>query len=308
MHHRKLIAHGPSSLTIALPHKWAKRYNLRKGDVVEVEETDQGLRVNPQPSEHKKTITIDLTNHNWPTLVAVLTTVYRRAYDEITIRYGTAEEYQNISAAIRSLLGLAIMENRKGVCLVKSLPTELEQDFPTLFRRVFLILLQQLEDLTDVIHKKDILKTFYHRDADLNAIVNLAIRMINKGYIHDRFEELHLFHALLLLEECGDDITRFTIETMKVAPKETKELPEAIKKTHAIVRLLYDVYFQKKSGIGEFYKQYYLYWPDCKGPAAPTYEFFAKREKDQPVFYLRSIVEKIVHLAEVLISPAADTT
>ena len=195
MYTRKLIAHGPSSLTIALPHKWVKKNHLKKGDDVTLNEDDQGLRVNAKPSEGKKNISITVKKHDLPSTVTVLTTVYRRGYDEVSISYETPEEYQHISSAIRSLLGYAVMENRRGTCLVKSLPSNLEQDFATLFRRVFLILLQQLEDLGEIlVSSPAILKTFYHRDADLNAIVNLAIRMINKGYVNDRFEELHLFH------------------------------------------------------------------------------------------------------------------
>lgn len=301
MSSRKLIAHGPSSLTLALPHKWIKKHHLQKGDEVNVEEEDEGLRIAFKPSQKKKTISIDLSKHDWPAVMTVLTTIYRRGYDEVNIKYETPEEYNNISNAIRSLLGYAVVENKKGSCLIKSLPTDLEQDFPTLFRRVFLILLQELEDLQEIVSQPEQLKTFYRRDVDLNAIVNLAIRMINKGYVQDRFEELHLFHALLVLEECGDDITRFTIETC--SHKEANKMKEAVGHCSKLLRLLYDTYFQKKGNIMSFYKQYYLYWPDYKKMPAPVYEYFAKNSKDKPVFYLRSIVEKIIQLAEILLLP-----
>lgn len=302
---RKLIAHGPSSLTIALPHKWVKKYRLGKGDVVSVAEDDQGLRINPKPSERKKSISILLAKHDWPATISVLTTVYRRGYDEVKVRYETPEEYQNISNAVRSLLGFAIMENRKGVCLIKSLPSELEQDFPTLFRRVFLILLQQLDDLSELLGKPETLKTFYQRDADLNAIVNLAIRMINKGYLQDRLEELILFHALLLLEEAGDDVTRFTIEIH--SSREAAKLKESVQKASQMLRLLYDCYFQQKGGIMDFYRQYYLYWPDVKKMPVPVYEHFsAAMKQGKPVFYLRSIVEKVIQLAEMLLMPTVE--
>lgn len=301
MYARKLIAHGPSSLTIALPFKWVQKYGLEKGDVVAVEETDQGLCVNPKASERKKDIQINLRGHDWPAIVTVLTTVYRRGYDEVRVRYETSKEYQDISSAVRLLLGYAIAENRKGNCLIKSLPSELEQDFATLFRRVFFILLQELDDLSENLDAETF-KSFYHRDADLNAIVNLALRMINKGYIHDRFQELHLFHALLILEEMGDDITRFTLE----AVKDGKGLKLGLQHCSKLLRMLHDGYFQKTIGIMEFYKQYYLYWPEAKKSPAPIYDYFSK-EKGKPVFYLRSIVEKTIQLAEILLLPQIES-
>ncbi len=300
---RKLIAHGPSSLTLALPYKWVKKYNLQKGDVVSVEENDQGLRINPRPSEQKKSISINLVNHAWPAIVTVLTTVYRRGYDEVNVRYEKPEEYQHISTAVRLLLGYAITENRKGKCVIKSLPSELEQDFPTLFRRVFLILLQELDDLSEILDSPDQVSKFYHRDADLNSIVNLAIRMINKGYVANRFEELHLFHALLVLEECGDDVTRFTIEM--IDNKDAPKLKTAVQECSKLLRMLYDAYFQKTGGIMDFYKQYYLYWPDVKHKPSPMYEMFAAL-RGKRMFYLRSIAEKTIQLAEILLLPQVE--
>lgn len=304
METRKLIAHGPSSLTMALPHKWVRKYKLNKGDVVSVEEDDQGLRINPRPSERKKSIGISLAKHDWPAIISVLTNIYRRGYDEVTIKYESSEEYQNISSAVRLLLGYAIVENRKGRCLIKSLPSELEQNFDTLFRRIFYILLQQLEDLSEILGSQEKIRNFHHRDADLNSVVNLALRMINKGYIPDHFQELHLFHALLILEECGDDISRFTIEISNY--KESSKLKEAVKQCSKIFQLLYDGYFKKTSSIMDFYKEYYLYWPDEKKKLpAPIYELFSTEIKSKPVFYLRSFVEKVIQLAELLLLPQA---
>jgi len=298
MQPRKLIAHGPSSLTIALPHKWVKKHSLRKGDTIHVNEETNGLLITAGPTEQKRELSVNLTSHDWPSIISILTSVYRRGYDEVIVQYETQKEYQNISLAVRSLLGYAITENRKGRCHIKCLPSELEQDFQTLFRRVFLILLQQLEDLQDILMDQQALKTFYHRDADVNAIVNLAIRMINKGYIQDHFEELHLFHALLMLEECGDDMARFTIEAS--AYKDAKKMKAHVHECNKMMRMLYDAYFQKDGSIVDFYKQYYLYWPDAKKSSAPVYDLFSDA-RDKPVFYLRSIVEKIVQLAEILL-------
>ncbi len=301
MQFRKLIAHGPSSLTLALPHKWIKKHSLEKGDSVSVEEAERGLLITSRPSERKKTMRINLAQNDWPAIITTLTLIYRRGYDEVSVHYKTSGEYLNISSAIRSLLGYAVVENKNKVCLIKSLPTELEQNFETLFRRVFLILLQQLEDLGEILNSPEEIRTFYHRDSELNSIVNLAIRMISKGHVMDHFEELHFFHALLILEECGDDITRFTIEIQNY--KDAKSLKSAVEQCPKMLRLLYEGYFQKKITIMKFYDQYYLYWPDAKKTPAPVYDFFSKLSKDKPVFYLRSIVEKTIQLAEILLLP-----
>lgn len=257
------------------------------------------MRITTRPSEKKRWIALSLKGLDYPAILTILTTIYRRGYDEIEARYETTREYEHITTSVHTLLGFAVVEHHQNRCIIKSLPNEMEP-FETLFRRVFLILLQQLEDLRGALKDPEALRGFYHRDADLNAIVNLALRMINKGYVADRYEELHRFHALLMLEECGDDIVRFTIEAS--GAKESTKLVPFVEQTERLVRLLYDSLFQDKGSVDAFYKQYYLYWPDfSKKRSAPIYEQFA--QTTFPVFYLRSIIEKTIALAEILLLP-----
>jgi len=301
---RKLIAHGPSSLTIALPHRWVKKHHLGKGETVSISEDELGLRISAHPSEQKRTIAVSLKGRDYPAILTILTTIYRRGYDEVETRYETTQECEHITTSVRMLLGYAVVEHRRGRCIIKSLPNEMEP-FETLFRRTFQILLQQLEDLKGALRDVEALRGFYHRDADLNAIVNLALRMINKGYVADRYEELHRFHALLMIEECGDDIVRFTIEASSA--KEGAKLVPYVEQTERLVRLLYDSLFKSKGSVDDFYKQYYLYWPDfSKKKDAPVYTRFAQAKL--PVFYLRSIVEKAIALAEILLLPDEEQT
>lgn len=341
MQPRKLIAHGPSSLTAALPHQWIKKNSLKKGDIIAIEEDEAGLHITAKPTTRQKSTNLNITGYDWPAILTILTTVYRRGYDEVRVRFGNSEEYQHLSSAVRSLLGFAIVENAKGRCVIQSLPDS-SQDFTTLFRRVFLILLQQLDDLIEALDDPETLKNFYQRDADVNAIVNLAIRLINKGYIQDRFQELHLFHALLVLEEMGDDITRFTIEAQtlgdgsdglskfsksnkhskdsksKKDPKvndskfidsnfyNSQNLKDPVKGCAKMLRMLYEAHFAKSGNIMEFYRQYYLYWTHAAPKKnAPLYDLFTKESRGKPVFYLRSIVEKTIQLAEILLMPEA---
>ena len=71
------------------------------------------------------------------------------------------------------------------------------------------MLLQELEDFGRAVSSKEELSTFSRRDEDVNILVNLALRLINKGYVPSRFHELHLYYALLILEELGDDLLRY---------------------------------------------------------------------------------------------------
>jgi hypothetical protein len=43
---RKVILHGPSTLTVSLPSKWVKNHNIKKGDELNIEETEKLGRLN----------------------------------------------------------------------------------------------------------------------------------------------------------------------------------------------------------------------------------------------------------------------
>ena len=53
---RKIVKHGPISLTVSLPSKWVKKRNLKAGDEVEVEEHNNGLFIGDfnNKKEHTK--------------------------------------------------------------------------------------------------------------------------------------------------------------------------------------------------------------------------------------------------------------
>ena len=42
---RKINLVGQNTLTVSLPTKWAKRYNLKKGDEVEVSEEEKNIQL-----------------------------------------------------------------------------------------------------------------------------------------------------------------------------------------------------------------------------------------------------------------------
>ena len=305
---RKLIAHGPSSLSITLPSKWVKKHTLQKGGGVYVKEDENGnLLVSPSPQESKRSISLDISKYDSREIFTVMTTIYRRGYDEVSVRYETFAEYEALTAAARQLLGFAVVEHKGKNCVIGLLTEGEYHDFKTLFRRVFFVLLQELDDFSRAIGSKDELSTFSRRDEDINILVNLALRLINKGYVPSRFHELHLYYALLILEELGDDLLKFSLE-LRDTTFDADEVREAIGACKEMLQLLTNQFFENKGNIGEFYKRYYLYdvlHPHHKSKKTSTPVLYAKfREKDSHLlFYPRSFIEKIVALAETLLLP-----
>ena len=306
---RKLIAHGPSSLTVSLPSVWVKRHSLLKGGGVFVTEDENGcLVVSPSPRETVRRISIDISGYDSREIFTVMTTIYRRGYDEVAVRYASFKEYESLTGAARQLLGFAVVEHTARSCTVRLLAEGEYSDFRNLLRRVFFVLLQELEDFGRAVSSKEELSTFSRRDEDVNILVNLALRLINKGYVPSRFHELHLYYALLILEELGDDLLRFSIE-LRSARFDQEVVRRALASCKEMLQLLADQFFEDRPDIGKFYQRYYLYDTlhphhlSGKVPKPTLYASF-KKQDDALLFYPRSFVEKVVALAETLLLPA----
>ena len=123
---RKLIAHGESSLTLALPMPWIKENNLKKGDEVEVENHSGNLVISTKKHYEKKKIDLDVTNSKLM-FRRIIGAAYKCGYNEITISFSTHEELREIQKLIREQFsGFEIINQKKSSITIKNLS---ESDF-----------------------------------------------------------------------------------------------------------------------------------------------------------------------------------
>ena len=55
---RKVVLHGPSTLTISLPYSWIRKFNIKKGQELNVEECGKELviKIEEEPNLEKREI------------------------------------------------------------------------------------------------------------------------------------------------------------------------------------------------------------------------------------------------------------
>ena len=85
---RRVVLHGPSTLTISIPTKWAKKHGIKKGDELEVKELNNALIVGtdreygPVPRAE-----VDLTGLSDEAINSILAVVHKLAYEEVSISF-----------------------------------------------------------------------------------------------------------------------------------------------------------------------------------------------------------------------------
>jgi len=102
---RKVSKIGQSTLMVSLPHKWVKKYNIEKGDEVEVE-IDGGIITIRQPGKSKQSKEWRMTlNTTYPKIIRIqLNTIYRSGYDRIIINYQNTETIKIIRKLVSDYL------------------------------------------------------------------------------------------------------------------------------------------------------------------------------------------------------------
>ena len=204
---RKVVLHGPSTLTISLPASWVKKFNIKKGDELNLEEFGKELRINTEKAFdlEKKQITIkDLKRLG----KSNLTSSYRQGYSEIELNYDDSNYISIIQDILsKEITGFEIIKQSSNSCLIKDLTGHNQDEFDNVLRRIWLLLIDLSKESLNAFQKRDVarLKKMYLMDYSINKFSNYCLRLlIKKGYVDFKKTPLY-YHLIKNLEETADN-------------------------------------------------------------------------------------------------------
>lgn len=234
---RKVNLIGPSTLMVSLPSVWVKKYHIKKGDVIQVEEQDNKLTITPattyQPQPKKASILLSSATTSLARYYLIA--AYRSGADEIRMECKqetiTDAERKKVYKT-RDFLKMAL-ENMVGMEMMKSTPTEViikeiaaikQEELENIIRRVFFTLTITFDDLiqhTKMADTEALQYLYEHADNKVNAFVDYCIRIMTKTNVTDPV----LHSSVLHLEEIGDALKYIAKQiALKKADKTTQEL------------------------------------------------------------------------------------
>ena len=203
---RKVVLHGPSTLTISLPASWVRKFDIKKGDELNLEEFGNELRINSEKEfdlEKKQIHVGDLKRlgRNY------ITSSYIQGYDEISLSYNNNEYIKTIRDLIsKELIGFEIIKQGHNDCLIKNLADQKKDEFDNALRRILLLLLDLSNESLEAIQKNDgdRLKNVGLMDHNINKFSNYCLRLlIKKGHANFRKTAIY-YHLIKSLEETAD--------------------------------------------------------------------------------------------------------
>jgi len=256
---RNIVKQGPTTLMISLPSKWVQKYNLKKGEQLEITEIGRKLEIETDKNIKKKEITIELISDHRLYIWRTISALYYSGYDKIHLNFNsikTLEEIQKFAEQI--FIGFEMTDLRKNYCLIESISNEKSDNFDTIVRRLFLGIIQmsnitnkylQTKDTADLSLIPRLEQTNNRQSSYLKRILNKeGYKVLNKT----TFAYTLVYHLALIADEykyMNWGIQQEIEETGKV------EITEKIKNNFSLLQIeienVYKLYFKYSNELVE---------------------------------------------------------
>lgn len=247
---RKLVKQGRNALTVTLPAGWVKRYGLKAGEEVEVEEKGRNILIGSDKEAEMDRITLDTRDLNERVIRWLLSGFHKGGYDEIEVLFDKKEVMDIVNELIKELyMGFAIIEQTDKRCLLKNISKDLESEFDNILKRAFLVTLSMAESSLDLIKKDKLLelKNLISLERTNNQLTNFCERILNKKGYKDYKKTCFMYVVAWNLEKVCDDykyISQYLSENPKI--KVNNKLIDVYKNTNNQLRGYYSLLLKFK--------------------------------------------------------------
>jgi phosphate uptake regulator len=215
---RKVMQIGPSTLVVSLPSGWAKKFNVQKGDDIDIEERGRNLSIGTEKQASLDSAVLDVTDMQ-PLIFRAIGILYKLGYHELILKYAEGAkkyrnmvytEYELIRKALKLDTGVDMSEVKKtksGNYIIGIERALVEpKEFGNTLNQAFLHLNFLAEETLNAMHKKDktIMSHIYMVDDMVNQTTNFCLRVLNrKGY--DDFKKTPFIYGIVEgIEQIGD--------------------------------------------------------------------------------------------------------
>lgn len=175
-------------MSVSLPSKWVKKYGVKAGDEVDVEEKGNTLTIAKEKSTAQKEITIEISSPD-RFLKRFLVGPYIKGYDLIRVKYNNPEVYLLVQETMnRLLLGFEIVQHSKEECVLKNIVGDMSTEYDYNQRKFFLQIKTVVANLIEALEKKDkaALDHILLLDKTIDKLCTFMRRVLNtKGYKDD---------------------------------------------------------------------------------------------------------------------------
>ena len=242
---RKIVQHGPCTLTVSLPAEWVRNFSLQKGDEITIEQRKEGLLLTAGKERHygQKKISVKGYPHIIAKAVAAL---YKCGYDEIIVEYGDHTELEKIHQIIATgYIGFEIIDETKDTVIIRKVSEPSQQEFKTIFRRIFHFLHTTAEESLEAARDGDLAmyQKLILRDENINKLSDFCRRVVNERGQREYEQDTALYHILEQLEKIADVYKEINTELLEKKTKLSKKTLGSYAKANMAIAEYEDLFF-----------------------------------------------------------------
>ncbi|MFH1181349.1 MAG: AbrB/MazE/SpoVT family DNA-binding domain-containing protein [Candidatus Woesearchaeota archaeon] len=284
---RKVIQLAGKTLVVSLPSRWARASGIKKGNEVRVEEKGDSLLISSLEAKKSLSTEIDLSG-TAPMTKRVLGAVFKLGYEEVLVKFSTAEELALAQEVIREeFIGFEVVKRTKNSIEIRSVTRLDEGEFDTIFRRIFMALLGMAEESLQALVKGDTLwlNTIALTDKDINKYADFCRRLLNQKGLNVSDKPLPTYYIVEQLERIGDsyrDICTEAISGRKLSKAGEKPYSDVTDFFRQVYEFYYNFSLDKVAEIGKKRKS-------LKNKIA---ELVASAKKDE--FQILMLLDKLI--------------
>ena len=244
---RKIIQLAGKTHVVSLPSGFVKKYGLKKGEEIEVEERGANLLISPNKETAVKKVTVDLQNINERVLRWLLASLHKSGHDEIELIYANPRTVRVIQELIKDLFtGFAIMEQTEKRIVLKSVARDLPEEFDAMLRRAFLVTISMGESIIELMQKNRLknLKDLVALEHTNNQLTNFCERTLNKRGHRDYRKTCFMYVVVWNLEKICDDYKYICEYLSDKQIKIDRDILSLFKSANNLLRGYYELLFK----------------------------------------------------------------
>ncbi len=222
---RKVVKHGTATLTISLPVQWVKKFDIRQGHELDVEERGHSLIVRPFNELIEKEAVVNIEEkENIPKRIVLR--YYTNGYNKIRIKYKHIEARAYVNNLINNyIMGFEIVEQGENYYVIKNIAKGIEEEFDVMLNRLAIVTIGALKDLKETFIKNDLrmLSDIKSAEVSANKIDLFCRRMLNLiGHKNRTATSLYTIAKSYeaITDDCNNIATYLTKNKVKIS-KET---------------------------------------------------------------------------------------
>ena len=218
----------------------------RKGDDINLDLLNNQLVIYSQKTPEEKKATLHLKNKE-EYLDRMLMSRYREGYNEIYIKYDDSDTINSIRDTLRFLLGFEIVDQTANSCTIKNISEGSDEDYTTMFRRMFQIMLTMSDSCLQYAKTGDErhLKTAVDLRETLTKLEQFNLRLINKQNNFSLQKKSLEFFYVWNIATIGKSWSSLAKKPLSKKLKISTEDIEFMKEVTSFAREFYEVYYDR---------------------------------------------------------------